>query len=200
MSDILCVTNRNLCKSGFLAQIEKIADAAPAGIILREKDLLEEDYKRLAVPVIKICKENGVRCILHSFVNTAIELHVKTIHLPLYILRALSEKEKAKFLTIGASCHSKEEAREAAALGCNYITAGHIFTTECKKGIPPRGLDFLHEICESVTIPVYAIGGIDSTNAESVRKAGASGFCIMSGLMRCSDPVQYIDRFGRGGK
>ena len=68
-------------------------------------------------------------------------------------------------------------------LGASYVTGGHIFATDCKKGVPPRGLDFLKAVCSSVNIPVYAIGGINGDNINSVLNAGASGACIMSGLM-----------------
>ena len=97
----------------------------------------------------------------------------------------MTPQEKSHFQIIGASCHSLEEAKEAQNLGCTYITAGHIFLTDCKKGLPGRGLPFLEEICKTVRIPVYAIGGISSQNMESVRKTGAAGACIMSGFMRC---------------
>ena len=78
---------------------------------------------------------------------------------------------------------------EAEKLGCTYITAGHVFATDCKKGLPPRGLSFLKEVCYSVTIPVYAIGGIDENNMEAVRQAGAAGGCMMSGFMLEKDIV-----------
>ena len=87
------------------------------------------------------------------------------------------------------------------------MTAGHIFATDCKKGLPPRGLDFLKNVCDAVGIPVYAIGGIniassdDSTASDApsaydampdinvprlsgVMECGAAGGCIMSGMMR----------------
>ena len=87
------------------------------------------------------------------------------------------------------------------------MTAGHIFATDCKKGLPPRGLDFLKNVCDAVEIPVYAIGGIniassgDSTASDApstydavpdisvprladVMECGAAGGCIMSGMMR----------------
>ena len=54
----------------------------------------------------------------------------------------------------------------------------------CKKGLAPRGLDFLHEVCSSVKIPVYAIGGINDKNAASCIREGAAGVCVMSGYMR----------------
>ncbi|MBQ1518925.1 MAG: thiamine phosphate synthase, partial [Ruminococcus sp.] len=108
-----------------------------------------------------------------------------SIHLPLPVLRQASGEDKAKFRMIGCSCHSPEEAREAESLGAGYITAGHVFATDCKKGLPPRGLEFLRQVCSTVDVPVYAIGGISAENIEDVRKAGAAGGCIMSGLMNC---------------
>lgn len=195
MSDILCVTNRTLCKGDFLKRIEKIASAHPAGIILREKDLSEAEYKELAEMVIKICNKYGTPCILHSFAGIAAELKCTALHLPLHILRILSDDEKAMFSTLGASCHSVEDAIEAEKLGCTYITAGHVFDTDCKKGLPGRGLDFLVKVCEEVSVPVYAIGGIRADNIADVRNAGAAGACVMSGSMVCKDVRKYLSVF-----
>ena len=72
---------------------------------------------------------------------------------------------------------------EAQASGCTYITAGHVFETDCKKGLPGRGVDFLRNVCAAVDIPVYGIGGIDADNIALVRDAGARGACLMSSLM-----------------
>ncbi|MGN0475108.1 MAG: thiamine phosphate synthase [Acutalibacteraceae bacterium] len=200
MSDILCVTNRLLCRDDFLSRIEQIAGSAPAGIILREKDLTEEAYLALAKQVTEICKRYSVPCILHTFVNAAIRLKAEAIHLPLPVLRKMSRKEKENFAVIGASCHSAEEAAEAEALGCTYITAGHVFATDCKKGVPPRGIAFLESVYQRVSVPVYAIGGIDSANIASVRAAGAKGACIMSGLMRCKEVGEYLKSFEKAGE
>lgn len=84
----------------------------------------------------------------------------------------------------GVSVHSVEDARLAEQCGATYLTAGHVFVTDCKKGLAPRGLDFLHEVCSSVKIPVYAIGGINDKNAASCIREGAAGVCVMSGYMR----------------
>lgn len=185
MSDLICITNRKLCSNNFSDQIEMIASVHPKAIVLREKDLSEKEYEQLARQVMQICQKHGTQCILHSFSNIAIALGAVAVHMPLPLLQKMTPQEKSHFQIIGASCHSLEEAKEAQDLGCTYITAGHIFLTDCKKGLPGRGLPFLEEICKTVRIPVYAIGGISSQNIESVRKAGAAGACIMSGFMRC---------------
>ncbi len=195
MSDIICVTARNLCEDDLLQQLEKIAAASPDRIILREKDLSERDYRILAEEVINICRKYDTTLMLHYYWRTAIELGWKNIHLPLHILRELSKDEKESFECIGVSCHSVDDAVEAQKLGANYITAGHIFATDCKKGLAPRGLDFLRNVCESVHIPVYAIGGISPDNIGLVRECGAAGGCAMSGFMKCKSPLEYIRKF-----
>ena len=69
------------------------------------------------------------------------------------------------------------------SLGADYLTAGHIFPTDCKKGLAPRGIDFLQNICQTVQVPVFGIGGIHPGNIEQVLDAGASGVCMMSEMM-----------------
>ena len=133
-------------------------------------------------------------------------------HLPLPILEAYVKKDLSDnistdmskstdnyqqfFKVIGTSVHSVEDAIKAEQLGTTYMTAGHIFATDCKKGLPPRGLDFLKNVCDTVQIPVYAIGGINIASSEGndstlnvprlkdVMECGAAGGCIMSGMMR----------------
>ena len=195
MSDILCVTNRKLCRDDFMIRIRRIAQACTAGIILREKDLDSAEYEELGAEVIRICGEYDVPCILHSFPDVAEALGVTALHLPMPVLRQLPEDCRSGYEILGASCHSAEEAQEAEALGCTYITAGHIFETDCKKGLAGRGLEFLKEVCDAVGIPVYGIGGISPDNVVEIRKAGSSGGCIMSGLMKCKDPEAYLKRF-----
>ncbi|WP_298528825.1 thiamine phosphate synthase [uncultured Ruminococcus sp.] len=196
MSDIICVTNRSLCREDFLLRMEKIAAAGPAAMILREKDLSPDEYGRLAEKVMNICGRYGVECILHNLAETAASLGAERIHLPLHRLTGLPDELRETFSVIGASCHSVSDALAAKQLGASYITAGHVFATDCKKGLAPRGLDFLRDVCGSAGMPVYAIGGISPENAASVREAGAAGMCVMSGLMTCDDPALYIKQFG----
>lgn len=214
--NIIAVTNRHLCSRPFMEQLERVCKLHPHAIVLREKDMPEAEYLSLARDVIALCKEYDVQCILHSFVNVAVRLNHPYIHLPLPILEeyaaapcqhfmpdvvsAQSYKTTADyqqfFKIIGTSVHSVEDAIKAEQLGATYMTAGHIFATDCKKGLPPRGLDFLKNVCDAVQIPVYAIGGINIVSSErdnsvlsvprlaEVMECGSAGGCIMSGMMR----------------
>ena len=183
---IIAVSNRKLCDRPFLEQIERVCKIHPEAVILREKDLTEEEYRIFAKEVMNICSRYQVSCILHNFWETAIELGSTSVHLPLQVLRKTTDEEKKKFTKIGISIHSVEEAKEAEQLGASYLTAGHIYATDCKKGLLPRGLEFLEEVCKEVNIPVYGIGGIkfDEEQWNDMEKCGAVGGCIMSGMMK----------------
>ena len=194
------MTNRKLVRGDFLERLKEIARQRPAGILLREKDLTPEEYRKLAREVQSICKKAGVPCILHSFTGVAEELEADALHLPLPLLRKLPGEDRGRFRQLGASCHSVADAREAQSLGCTYITAGHIFDTDCKRGLPGRGLEFLREVCRAVTIPVYAIGGIEPKRMAEIFAAGAAGACVMSGPMVCVDVGTYFADFAGAGK
>lgn len=186
MYNIISVSNRGLC-ADFLARLKEIHNLG-IPIILREKDLSENAYEQLAKQVLEFAPD----VILHTFLNAARELNVKKIHLPMHVLKSADISD---FDTVGASVHSAREAVLAESLGASYITAGHIFKTDCKKDLEPRGLEFLKEVCNSVEIPVYAIGGITPENAKSALDAGAKGVCVMSGLMTCGDAREYIKQY-----
>ncbi len=160
-------------------------------IVLREKDLSEEEYEKLALKVIKICEEYNTECILHTYYNTAKKISLKKIHLPLSLLKN-NPNIIHEFDYVGISVHSIEDSLMAQDLGASYITAGHIFDTDCKKGLPGKGLPFLTSIVNSVHIPVFAIGGITSSNINEVINAGAYGVCIMSGLMTINNPKDFL--------
>lgn len=187
MFKINCVTNRKLCGEDFLSRINKIAVNKPDSIILREKDLSEDEYELLAKEVLKICNKNNIMCVIHSFPKVAKNLGCNNIHMPLHLLLEMSEEDKGFFNVKGASCHSVEDAITAEKAGCTYITAGHIFETDCKKGLAPRGTKLLKDIKAAVNIPVYGIGGIVPSNAGEVKAFGADGACIMSTFMKADN-------------
>lgn len=181
----ICVTNRTLCRDDFLTRIDHIAKKGVAdAILLREKDLTEREYLELAEKVLSICKSHNRRCILHTYYKAAKELGCKEIHLPLPLLQKMREEgEKEWFTTVGTSVHSLKQANLAMHLQADYMMAGHIFETDCKKGLPGRGLSFLSKVVCKSEVPVYGIGGISADNAGQIMETGAAGVCIMSGFM-----------------
>lgn len=191
LNDVIAVTNRRLSQRPFLEQIKRVCQLRPEAVILREKDLSETEYAKLAEEVYNITTSYDVRLIIHTYINVARELGINTVHMSLHNMREYRKEfidnvNKINNIKTGCSIHSVEEAVEARNMGASYITAGHVYATDCKKGLAPRGLDFLKNVCDSVDIPVYAIGGIniDDGRREEVKKYGAAGSCIMSGMMK----------------
>lgn len=202
LQHIICITNRKLIpvqgtqptepdlSACLLSQIERLSRTDAECIILREKDMDEASYQELARQALDICNTYHKKLVFHTYIKAASALHHPHIHLPYPVLEAHMQASdhsvhySARWKTMGVSIHSLEEAIQAERLGATYLTAGHIFATDCKKGLPPRGLDWLRNITENVSIPVYALGGITEDNLPLVMQYGAAGGCMMSGAMR----------------
>lgn len=193
MFRIICVTNRKLCAADFISQLSEISRGGADYVILREKDLSEAEYAELAERALAVC---GGKLVIHGTGALPLLRRLPRIHLPLAVLENNPNLRREAEL-LGVSVHSPEEAKRAEALGSDYITAGHVFDTACKSGLPGRGLGFLRETAASVRIPVYAIGGISAGNAAAVRDAGAAGACVMSGLMSCQDARAELEALRR---
>ena len=195
------ISNRKLCKNENLErQIEKIFLAYEKKIILknfeivsltlREKDLDKNEYLNLVEKIYPICKKHKINLILHQNYNLNLDdrYMIKGLHLSYEIFKSLNKNIREglikKYKRIGVSIHSLEEAREVENLGASYIVVGHIFETDCKKGLEPRGLKFVEELSSILTIPIFAIGGIDEKNSQSVIDSGAFSVCMMSSLMK----------------
>lgn len=182
--------------NNFLQSIEMIAQSEVEAIILREKDLSEDEYFLLAKKVKEICDKYNKKLIIHSFIDVAKKLGIKNIQLPFSKFIAVDNLHK-DFESIGTSVHSVEDAVLAEKSGADYIIAGHIFTTDCKKGLPPRGVEFLKSVCNSVKIPVYAIGGIDDNSVAELSNLNCnnySGVCVMSALMKSDNPQELVQK------
>ena len=180
---LIAISNRSLCEHTLEEQIKRIANIKkPDILILREKNLTEVEYELLAKKVIALCRTVGVECILHTFIDVARHLEYKKIHLPLHVLKSNPDIAK-EFKTVGASVHSEEEAAIAEKLGVTYVTASNVFETDCKPGAKEKGILWLDNICKSVNVPVYALGGISFDNLELIKGTEASGACMMSGYM-----------------
>ena len=195
------ISNRKLCENENLEkQIKKIFSAYEKKIILknfdivaltlREKDLDKNEYLKLIEKIYPICQKYKINLILHQNydLNLDDKYNIGGIHLSYSIFKSLNENIKTelikKYKRIGVSIHSLDEAKEVENLGASYVIAGHIFETDCKKGLEPRGLKFIEDLSSALSIPIFAIGGIDEKNSLSVINSGAFSICMMSTLMK----------------
>lgn len=192
MSDMyghtIVITNRSLVQGDFLEQLKKVAQLHPYAMILREKDLSDEEYEQLAEQVWAICEAEQVRLFVHSKIEIAKRIGCRCIHMTIPGMQSLPDskvKEMQDYFTqISISCHSLEDVQLAVRCGATQIVLGTIFETECKKGLKGKGIAFVEEICRQCPVPVYAIGGINEKRLPQVMEAGVAGGCMMSGFMR----------------
>ena len=195
------ISNRKLCENENLEkQIEKIFSAYQRKIILenfeivaltlREKDLYKNEYLKLVEKIYPICQKYRIDLILHQNYDLRLDnkYNIKGLHLSYNTFKSLNKNIREelikKYKKIGVSIHSIDEAKEVEMLGATYIVAGHIFKTDCKKDLEPRGLKFIQELSLILTIPIFAIGGINQENSHLVINSGAFGVCMMSSLMK----------------
>lgn len=142
---LIAVTDSASCPRPLAEQIERLAkltELRPQAVILRAKSLDKAAYRTLALQAQQSCEAAGIALILHSDWQLARELGISMLHLPLALLRQISEYERTHFTWLSTSVHSVEEAIEAQALGATVLIAGHIYTTQCKAGLARADLAF----------------------------------------------------------
>lgn len=154
--------------------VKQAVDAGVDMVQLREKDLPSKEYFELARQIKIICEKRSVILIINDRVDIALAVDADGVHLgwqslPFHIVRHLLGKEKI----IGISTHSKDEAVLAQEKGADYITVGAVHE-------PPN----FSEIKKSVSIPIFAVGGINENNAAEVIKAGANGIAVISAILQ----------------
>lgn len=186
--ELIWVTNRRLSED-FFADVRRVAQGGKADkILLRESDLPEHEYEKLASKTLEIIAECGsnTQLILHTHANAASRLGVGELHLSFAKFASTSGKRATNLtqkLKIGVSVHSLDQALAAQELGADYVVVGHIFDTPSHALERGRGLKFLREICESLSIKTYAIGGINFENLGEIKQAGAAGAYMMRGFL-----------------
>ncbi|WP_298024057.1 thiamine phosphate synthase [uncultured Campylobacter sp.] len=137
---------------------------------------------------------------VHNFADFALQAGERNLWLPLGILRSFSaacgaEFLRANFKKLVASCHSEAEAREALELGASAICLSHIFATDCKAGLMPKGLNLIRAVRGFYGGEIYALGGITPRNFASVLRAGADRIAVMSSAMAARDASDFIRKF-----
>ena len=178
---LIAVTDAASCPRSLVEQVERIAECAykPQQLLLRAKELTPEDYAKLAREVLPLCQSYGIELIIHTHWQIALELGIQRVHLPLPKLAQLPVAAR-RSLVISSSVHSVAEAQRALAEGAQTLVAGHIYSTSCKAGLPPRGLEFLkqiHEVATKQTLPTQLPANADVREHQSSTEQKSSNIC-----------------------
>jgi len=165
---------------------------------LREKNLCEKDFFRLAEKFRKRTAEAGMLLIINDRVDVAIAVGADGVHLGQEDFPVPAAGKIAPGLLVGASSHSLQEAVQAQEEGADYVNIGPIFPTETKEdaGRFP-GPDAIARIAPKLRIPFTVMGGIKESNIGQVLAMGVKRVAVVTAITQAPDIAEAVKRFRR---
>ena len=183
------VTNRY--QDSLESFLEKVETACRSGVTiiqLREKNLTTNQYYQLAKQVKEITDAYQVPLIIDDRLDVCLAvdaagLHIGDDELPVSVARKVLGPEKI----LGVTAKTVKRALEAETSGADYLGTGAIFPTTTKENAPITLISTLKTICQTVAIPVVAIGGLTSENIDQLAETGIAGVAVVRDLMQAED-------------
>ena len=155
---------------------------------LRDKKLSDEDLLPDALRLQKLCKQYGVPFIINDRVELAMQIDADGIHVGQDDMQASDVRKLiGQDKILGVSAQTVEQALAAQESGADYLGVGAVFPTKSKDDAVEVPHETLKAICEAVSIPVVAIGGITRENAPQLAGSGIAGVALISALYAQSD-------------
>ena len=190
--DILClyaVTDRTHLNGMSLTEaVEQAIKGGVTCVQLREKNISFEEYVSRAVEIREVCNKYGVPLIINDDYKVALASGADGVHVGLEdtSVAEIRAKTDTAFI-IGATAKTVEQAQKAQADGADYLGVGAVFPSPTKTHAIRITPEKLTEICNSVSIPVVAIGGISLENLHIIKGCGQSGIAVVSALFAQED-------------
>ena len=201
------ITDRGLCAPRTLYDtIHDLLDVGVSAIQLREKDLSDAEYIKLAEPLCKLCHTYSAQLFVNSRIEIAMKIGADGLHLPgdSASVEKVIEETNHRFI-IGSSVHTLTEAKQRETEGADFITYSPIYPTLSKPGYGPTvgpdkieiedDLEGLRKVTKEVNIPVFALGGITPERVSECLDAGAYGVAVMSGAMSPTNGAQQAKMY-----
>ena len=178
----------NYIEHEFLNRVEKALQGGVTLMQLREKDKTTREYIELAQKVHSITNKYNVPLIIDDRVDVALAVNAEGVHvgqsdMPVNSARKLMGENKI----VGATTKTVEQAKEAYEQGADYLGVGAIYPTTTKVKTVLTSTDTLRDICNAVSIPVNAIGGLNKDNIDVLEGIPISGICVVSAIMKADD-------------
>ncbi len=186
---LYAITDRTwLGEETLYSQVKQALEGGATIIQLREKNLDYDSFLKEAIDIKELCHEYGVKFIVNDNIKVAIECDADGVHvgqddMDVTEVRKLIGKDKI----IGLSAQTVEQAKLAQEQGADYLGVGAVFITSTKKDAKNVTFEELKEICDSVDIPVVAIGGISKDNAIELKGTGIDGISVISAIFAQKD-------------
>lgn len=169
-------------------QVKKALDGGATFIQLREKDLDREAMKEEALQIQKLCRAYHVPFVLDDDVDLACDVNADGVHVGQHDMDAGKVRKKiGPGKILGVSAQTVEEALLAEREGADYLGVGAVFPTGSKDDAEEVSHSMLKEICDAVSIPVIAIGGITRDNVKELSGSGIVGIAVISAVFSKPD-------------
>jgi len=187
---VYAITDRHWTGTQTLEQqVDDVLKNGATFLQIREKNMPHDELVKEAICIKEIAAKYNVPVVIDDDIYAVIEAGVDGVHIG---QNDMDYVEARKLLgddkIIGMTAPSVSLAKKAEKLGADYIGAGAVFSTNTKKDTKPLELSTLKEICNSVSIPVVAIGGIDHSNVRELKGTDIDGVAVISALFGASDP------------
>lgn len=181
---LYAVTDRSWLKGESLySQIEKALKGGATFVQLREKTLTEEEFMAEAKEIRKLCRKYKVPFIINDNVDIALAVDADGVHVGQSDMEAGEVRKKlGPDKIIGVSARTVEQALLAQEKGADYLGVGAVYSTGTKLDARELPHETLKAICEAVTIPVVAIGGITKDNIAGLKGSGVDGVAVVSAI------------------
>jgi thiamine-phosphate pyrophosphorylase len=184
--NLYLITNRKMSSRPLVEVVEQALQGGVDLVQLREKDLREDQVLELARDLKVMVDQYRKKLIINHYPRVAVAANAYGVHLG-YGDGTIAAARKIIGLgrLVGVSVHSVQEGVTAWQEGADYLLVSHIFPTDCKEGVPPRGITILEEIRQQTAggIPLVALGGISQANAGKLLDHGFNNLAVMSAIM-----------------
>lgn len=186
---LYAVTDRHwLGEETLYDQVKKALDGGATFVQLREKNLDREDFLAEAKEIQKLCREYGVPFVINDEVSIAKDIDADGVHVGQSDMEAMDvRKILGPDKILGVSAQTVEQAVIAEKHGADYLGVGAVFTTGSKDDADDVSHETLKAICEAVSIPVIAIGGITKDNVAELAGSGICGVAVISAIFGQKD-------------
>ena len=169
-------------------QVKKALDGGATFVQLREKKLDREDFLAEALEIQKLCREYGVPFVINDEVSIAKDIDADGVHVGQSDMEAVDvRKVLGPDKILGVSAQTVEQAITAEKHGADYLGVGAVFATGSKDDADDVSHETLKAICEAVSIPVIAIGGITKDNVSELAGSGICGVAVISAIFGQND-------------
>jgi thiamine-phosphate pyrophosphorylase len=171
----------------------QLCDGGADLIQLRAKQSSPEEVRRIAESIIVITRKTNVGLVINDYPDIAREIGAEFCHLGQEDFVASGFAHVRQFSTpghqlrIGLSSHAPEQARLAAAAGADYVAVGPVYATGTKPQAKPVTLEYVRWAAANLTLPWFAIGGINLDTLDDVLAAGARRICVVSAILNPDD-------------